>query len=76
VIQRSLPDNRAKDGPLKGCSMADILDFVKHKEKIDRENQLNDDSRLMPYIFANKSDEDFQSDYDELHDIELDKPKG
>ena len=53
--------------------MATKLDFVAYKEKIDRENQLNDDHLLMPYIFANKTDEDFQNDYDELKGILLDK---
>lgn len=56
--------------------MNNVLDFIRHKEKIDRENLLKDDSRLMPYYFSNKTDEDIQNDYNELHqEIELDRPR-
>jgi len=56
--------------------MGIILDFTAYKEKIDRENQLNDDSRLMWYIMYMQSDDDFQNEFNSLHEIELDKIRG
>jgi len=73
IYQGAYPTIGVKDYPANRLTnMGTVIDFAEHKERIDRENQLNDDSRLMLYILFMQSDDDFQNDYKQLHDeIEL-----